>query len=190
MVKIAISGKMWSGKSTLTKKIIEYFEKEKNIQFTKYSFASGVYKIARELFGMTIKNRDLLTTIGYNMRLINKNIWIKDTLNGIKENRHNFVIIDDLRFQNELNHIKKEFFIIRLNISKEEQLNRLKKTYPNTYQNHLNNLNNISETDLDNVNPNVFDINIDVSKYDEESFSSYIITKITKTIEITYKLIY
>lgn len=29
MVKIAISGKMCSGKSTLTKKIIEYFEKKK-----------------------------------------------------------------------------------------------------------------------------------------------------------------
>lgn len=85
MVKIAISGKMCSGKSTLTKKIIEYFEKKENIQFAKYSFASGVYKIARELFGMTIKNRDLLTSIGYNMRLIDKNIWIKDTLNSIKK---------------------------------------------------------------------------------------------------------
>lgn len=188
MVKIAISGKMCSGKSTLTKKIIEYFEKKENIQFTKYSFASGVYKIARELFGMTTKNRDLLTSIGYNMRLIDKNIWIKDTLNSIKKNRHNFVIIDDLRFKNELNHIKTEFFLIRLNISKEEQLNRLKKTYPNTYQNHLNNLTNISETDLDNINLNVFNININVSKYDEESLSSYVITEIIKIMKQTYKL--
>ena len=183
MIKIAISGKMCSGKSTLTNKIIEHFGKIEDIHFSKYSFADGIYKIARELFGMTVKNRELLTQIGYNMRLIDKDIWIKDTLKKINNNKHNFVIIDDLRFKNELKYLKEKFFfIIRLNISKEEQINRLKKTYPNTYQEHINNLNNVSETDLDDVQDNPYDIIFNVTNLDEENLSSNIIELIYNKI--------
>ena len=183
MVKIAISGKMCSGKSTLTNRIIEHFGKIEDIHFSKYSFADGVYKIARELFGMTVKNRELLTQIGYNLRLIDKDIWVKDTLKNINNNKHNFVIIDDLRFKNELKYLKDNyFFIIRLNISEEQQINRLKKKYPNTFQEHINNLNNISETDLDDVQDNLYDIIFHVTNLDEEYLSEKIIDLIYNKI--------
>jgi len=155
-MKIAISGKMCSGKSFITNLLIKHFEKE-NKHFKKLSFADDVYKIARELFNMKTKNRQLLQSIGTKMREIDPDIWAKSTTQ--RSQNHKFVIIDDLRFPNELHYLKlNNFIIIRLNISKEEQIKRLKETYPDTYHQHIKNLNHQSETSLDTVSNDKFDI--------------------------------
>ena len=155
-MKIAISGKMCSGKSFITNLLIKHFEKE-NKHFKKLSFADDVYKIARELFNMKTKNRELLQSIGTKMREIDKDIWAKSTIERSKKLQN--VIIDDLRYPNELKYLKKNnFILIRLNISKEEQMKRLKETYPNTFHQHIENINHHSETSLDNVSNNEFDI--------------------------------
>ena len=155
-MKIAISGKMCSGKSFITNLLIKHFEKE-NKHFKKLSFADDVYKIARELFNMKTKNRELLQSIGTKMREIDPDIWAKSTTQ--RSQNHKFVIIDDLRFPNELHYLKlNNFTIIRLNISKKEQIKRLKKTYPDTFHQHIKNLNHQSETSLDTVSNSKFDI--------------------------------
>ena len=51
-MKIAIIGKMCSGKSTLTQQIIKYYLKHKRIIFKKVAFADKVYDIAYNLFNM------------------------------------------------------------------------------------------------------------------------------------------
>ena len=147
VIKIAIVGKMCSGKSTLSNKIIKYY-KRFGIKLEKRAFADKVYELARDLFDMKEKNRLLLQQIGTKMRDIDNDIWIKYTLKNLPEN----VIIEDCRYINEFKYlINNGFIIIKINISKKKQLYRLKKTYPNTWENHINNLNHESEVSLDNV---------------------------------------
>ena len=129
---------------------------------------------------MTIKDRKLLQSVGAKMREIDKNVWAKKTINTIRQNKHNYVIIDDLRFKNELQYLlDNDFFTIRLTISKEEQLRRLKLTYPNTWQQHQENLNDISEIDLNDVDDSFFGMTIDVGKYTPEEIRDMIVSHLT-----------
>ena len=180
-MKIAISGKMCSGKSTLADMLINFFQESYNINCIKYSFANGIYEIAKNVFYMKNKDRHLLQQIGEKMREIDKDIWIKKTINDIYKNNDNHVIIDDLRFINELEYVKKHnFFTIRLNISKYEQDSRIMSTYPDTYIKHTNNLNNISEIDLDNIPHNNFDIIINVDHCSLHKMITLILEKLEK----------
>ena len=161
MVKIAITGKMCSGKTTIAKYIME-----KNNNFIKLSFADKVKELASDLFDMKEKDRYLLQSIGTKMREIKEDVWASYTVK--KANNFNFVVIDDLRYKNEFNKIKESnFIIIKLNISKNLQINRLKKLYKNSWQNHIDNLNHQSELELDNIDDKNFDLIINVDN--EES---------------------
>ena len=72
MTKIAITGKMCSGKTTIANYLIE-----KNNQFVKISFADKVKEIATDLFNMKEKNRYLLQSIGTKMREIDEDVWAR-----------------------------------------------------------------------------------------------------------------
>ena len=76
--------------------------------------------------------------------LIMKIFWIKlldKEINGLDN-----IIIDDLRFQNELEYLKSQnFFIIKIKITKEEQIERIKNIYKDNYQEHIDRLEHISE---------------------------------------------
>ena len=154
-MKLAIHGKMCSGKTTKSNFIINYLSQKKNIKLKKIAFADKVYNIAYDLFGMEEKDRALLQAIGTKMREIDDDIWIKYLL---KNNKNN-VIVDDARYENELKALKSNgFIIIKLDIDKDIQLKRLKKLYPNTYQIHINNMNHESEVSMDNNDNSMFDI--------------------------------
>lgn len=154
-MKIAISGKIASGKTTLAQAIQQTDERVEI-----YSFASPIKEIAYEYFGMSkdpaLKNRPLLQDIGRNLRLIDSNVWVKAFLN--KTNSKTHVVCDDLRFKNEAKMLKKAgFLLIRLNIDRDEQVQRLKNTYPQTWEEHCAKLSNVSETELDNCE-HMFDL--------------------------------
>ena len=116
-MRIAILGKMCSGKTTTSNFIIDYLKNNENIIIKKVSFATKVYDIAYDLFDMKIKNRELLQSIGTKMREIDEDIWIKYVL---KNNKNN-IIIDDLRYPNELKALKKEIYIIKLDLIKSSK---------------------------------------------------------------------
>ena len=113
-MKIAICGKMCSGKTTIANLIKEY-----DNRYEIFSFGKKVKVIANELFGMDLnnKNRSLMVQIGTKMREIDLNVWANYIINETKDKE--FCIIDDLRFQNELDK--------------------------DTYQDHINNKNHLSE---------------------------------------------
>lgn len=70
-------------------------------------------------------------------------------LDGYKESN---CLIDDLRFRNELDGLKKrkeQWITVRLTIDPEEQLRRMKETYPDKWEEHWSNRDNVSEVDLD-----------------------------------------
>ena len=147
-MKIAISGPMGSGKTTIANLIIN-----SNSEYKKFSFGQKIKDIAYELFNMdkNVKNRSLLINIADKMREIDPDVWAKYIIN--QTNSYNDCIIDDLRFQNELDLLENDsedwlYFILQ--IDENTRLNRLKKLYPNNYDDHVKNMTHLSE--LGNLN--------------------------------------
>ena len=92
-MKIAITGKMGSGKSYLADKISNKYG------FYIASFAGRVKELAKELFNMVGKDRGLLINFATKMREIDSEVWIRTMLKSIKGKEN--VIVDDLRLKNE-----------------------------------------------------------------------------------------
>tara|TARA_Y100001958_G_scaffold146322_1_gene125930 strand:- start:6099 stop:6617 length:519 start_codon:yes stop_codon:yes gene_type:complete len=138
-MKIAIYGPMCSGKTTVANII-----KELHPEYEIFSFGQKIKDIAKDLFDMKGKNRSLLITIADKMRDIDEDIWAKYIVK--KTNDVENCIIDDLRFQNELNLLK-GWKIICLTTNDDVRIERLKKNYPDNYQDHIKNMKHKSETD-------------------------------------------
>lgn len=158
-MKIAIAGKMSSGKSTCAQHL-----QELNPQFQKFSFASKVKELASDLFGMTSKDRSLLTSIGKKMRDIDPDVWANWT---IKESHSSeYGVIDDLRHFNEYRILKEHGWkIIKLEISEDLQHQRLQKiSTPEQFQDHLKNMSDISEQQIVNSSDDHFDLVINVDQ--------------------------
>ena len=141
-MKIAISGPMGSGKSTIANMI-----KKSYYEYEIYSFGGKIKDIAYDLFQMdkNIKDRSLLINIADRMRDIDPDVWAKYIINNIGDHKH--CIIDDLRFQNELDILQKdgEWVYIILHIDEKKRLNRLKELYPDNYEDHVKNMSHLSE---------------------------------------------
>lgn len=138
-MKIAIYGPMCSGKTTLSNII-----KDIDSEYKTFSFGQKIKDLAVELFSMEGKDRSLLIGIASKLREIDEDVWVKYVINQVKD--LNKCIIDDLRFQNELNSLN-DWTIICLNTPKDIRINRIKELYPNNWEDHIKNMNHISETD-------------------------------------------
>lgn len=169
MIKIAISGKARSGKNTLSfilRKILikELKIKKNNIQTE--AFADPVKEMANILFpgkehrknfwgpsenrslsipNMNINYRTPLIDIGKLGRSYDQDIWVNLLLSKFNNVQNKSVfIVNDLRFINEYDLLKKEdFFFIRIKRS-----------------NSLN-INDISETEQDSIDDSKFDLIIE-----------------------------
>jgi len=138
-MKIAICGKMCSGKTTLANTIMRI-----DPRYKRYSFGQKIKDLATELFNMEEKDRTLLTTLATSMRDIQSDVWVQYLLQNMTDN--DFCIIDDVRYQDEIDALlQDQWIIIQLNISTSLQEARIKRVYPNNYQDHLQNRNHISE---------------------------------------------
>ena len=134
-MRIAVTGKMCSGKTTLCNYLCEI-----EPRFQIFSFGKKVKDVASDLFQMDplVKDRTLLTSIGQKMREINKDVWVNYVVQQCKDVE--YCLVDDLRYQNEYEAlVKNGFKIIQLNISDELQEERIKNIYPLNYFDHLNN---------------------------------------------------
>lgn len=150
-IRIGVVGKMCSGKTTLSNHIKAYLMEKYNIEMKSLTFAGKVYDIAYDLFDMSHekKDRKLLQQIGSMMRQIDKDIWIKYVM---KQANGNDVMVEDCRYRNEFESLCDDgFLMIKINIDGEYQEERLKKTYPDTYEQHLANLTHASEMDIDGL---------------------------------------
>ena len=136
-MKIAIHGPMCSGKTTLANLIMQLDNRHKI-----FSFGQPIKDLAVELFNMKGKDRSLLISIADKMREIDKDVWAKYTLKKTTNNK--FCIIDDLRFQNELDLLQ-GWTIISLVTPYEERIKRIKKMYPHNFEDHIKNMSHLSE---------------------------------------------
>lgn len=165
-MKIAICGVMCSGKSTIAELI-----RNKLPNTYIISFADKIKDLAYELFDMKDKNRTLLINIGEKMKEINDKVWINYTIK--QSYKHDNIIIDDLRFENEYKElIKHDFILIKLNISKELQIKRLQNTYPNNWDNHLKHIEN-ERNNINKLDDKYFNYIIDIDK-DEKNINDII----------------
>tara|TARA_Y100000996_G_scaffold391013_1_gene352675 strand:- start:46 stop:546 length:501 start_codon:yes stop_codon:yes gene_type:complete len=141
-MKFAIYGPMCSGKTTIAN-IIQSKKKDYEI----FSFGGRIKELAKELFDMKNKDRSLLINIASKMREIDEDVWAKYVINQTKDKE--FCIIDDLRFQNELNYLE-GWKIICLTTPLNVRLERLKNLYDN-HEDHVKNMKHKSETDTLNL---------------------------------------
>ena len=143
-MKIAICGPICSGKTYLS----DHMATRYTLQ--KYAFGDKVKDIARDVFKMDYKDRQLIQTIADKMKDIDPDIWAKYLMDQIKDKKN--IIIDDLRFPNELQYLQKHnFIIIKLTVDKDTQYTRLRQKYPDTYQEHIDNLHHNSEQFYDSI---------------------------------------
>ena len=169
-MKIGICGKICSGKTYISDFLVS------NYNFKRYSFGEGVKEVARSIFDMRVKDRKLLQEISGKMKEINSDIWINYLDRKMKEEENMNIVIDDLRFENEYEYLKKNgFMLIKLNIDDDLQKERIVETYPENFSNHLENRHDKSENLIDL--PFCFTINI--SKESEDDLLN-IIEKILK----------
>jgi hypothetical protein len=147
-MKIAICGKMCSGKTTLANTI-----KIMDPRYEIMSLGQGIKDIATKYFGMTHKDRDLLIQIGTKMREINPDVW---TTHICKQSRGlSHVIVDDVRYQNEYELLRKQGFVfIQLHVSRAMQEFRIRKLYTTNAQEHLDKLTHESEQNTFEWAPN------------------------------------
>ena len=83
------------------------------------------------------------------MREIDPDVWAKYIIN--QTNSYNHCIIDDLRFQNELDLLENnsdDWIYFVLNMDEKTRLDRLKKLYPDNYEDHVKNMSHLSEKGL------------------------------------------
>ena len=153
-MSIAIYGPMCSGKTTVANII-----KGEHDNFQIYSFGGRIKELASELFNMQKKNRSLLINIADKMREIDEDVWAKYIINKTKDKE--YCIIDDLRFQNELNYLN-DWIIISLTTPYETRINRIKGIYKEDYKDHIKNMQHKSETDELKLPENTIYINTDV----------------------------
>ena len=141
MSKIAVTGKMCSGKTTLCNYLCQI-----EPRFQIFSFGKKVKQVATDLFQMDplVKDRSLLTNLATKMREIDPDVWVNYIIRQCKD--VDYCLVDDLRYQNEYEAlIKNGFQIIQLQVSDELQEKRIKEIYPHNYQDHLKNRNHLSE---------------------------------------------
>ena len=175
-MKIAIIGKMCSGKSTIAQIIMDH-----DSSYKTFSFGGAVKRYAKEIFNMQGKDRSLLINFANKMREIDSNVWIRPV---IEESRlFDNCIVDDVRYQNELDALVNDnWIIIKLNISRELQEKRIKLTYPENYEDHLKNIDHLSEKNEFNFKSGYPHLIINSDDYTKESLKELIIIFLEKNI--------
>ena len=156
-MKFAIHGPMCSGKTTISNIIKKY-----DNNYKTYSFGGKVKDIARDLFKMEGKDRSLLINVASKMREIHPDVWANYVVNEIENDSISNCIIDDLRFQNEVDLLK-DWTFISLITPKEVRVKRIKELYKENYEDHLKNMNHVSETGELKLTGNVVYIDTSIS---------------------------
>ena len=174
MVKIALCGKMASGKTTVAERFINEWA-----DFKRVSLAQAVKDFGRFLFDIPEGHKDRVAfqKVGDGARkFIHGDVWLDAMLNMVEmfENESsvdgdclaNFVV-DDVRYHNEVLKLKSEgWTIVKLDVDDELQLERLKATYPNDWETHAEARSHPSEAEVDSIPLDLFDMVVNVSNDD------------------------
>mgnify|MGYP007100040917 CR=1 FL=1 len=163
-MKIAISGKMGSGKTTLANVLITQYG------FVGLSFAKALKEVAMTEYGLSHeeafgnkKNRELLQQIGEDKRNEHgQNYWVDKVLEQLNQNPNANYVVDDVRYHSEYKALKDNGFImVRIDSRMELRQERLGDRFKNP--------DHISETQLDTI------VRPDFAEEGQDSWDVYII---------------
>lgn len=134
--RVAFYGKLCSGKTWCANYLVEHDN------YVRYSLAGKLKAICYDLFGVEPGNKDgrnrlILQGVGSDMRKYDTDVWIKYLLETIKERELSSsppkIVVDDLRYKNEFDLLKRNgFTIIKVTLPEEVRQARIAKLYPNT----------------------------------------------------------
>ena len=126
-LRLAISGKMASGKSTLAAAVAALL----GPSCLRVSFAGKIRAIIRELHGVArTKDRDLLTGIGMLHRRFDPGTWLNAVRREVAAAPGRPCVLDDLRFENELAGLRADgWILVRLVVGDAERGRRLRAAY-------------------------------------------------------------
>ena len=165
-MKIALIGKMCSGKSTIANYL------KLNYKYNILSFGEPVKRYAKEIFGLVNKDRAIIQDFAQKVREMDDEVWIKYLIRKYKQNNYNNIVVDDVRFPKECTALENEgFILIKINISDDFQKERIKNTYIENYNIHINRTKNISESYIDNLSGHY---NFDMTKHTEKFIYNFI----------------
>lgn len=152
---IGISGKMGSGKSTLTNGLIEALTQ---LRSKRVSVAAPIYNLQDIIYkdlGMKVqgdKDRDLLIALGMWGRDKNPDFWLEVLDKKIQEMDVDVVICDDVRFENEADFFKEKGILMRIEGTQrgdnvDHNINNKTETALDTYDFpfYLNNRNTVED---------------------------------------------
>jgi dephospho-CoA kinase len=142
LLKIALTGKMRSGKDTVAK----YLQEKHG--FVSFAFGDGIKRIIQEYFPHEYakgKPRKLLQAIGQFFREYYPDVWVdylhRDILNyldvleftiGLHESELPNIVITDVRQMNEYEYAKREgYTVIKVEADDELRLERIKNSGDN-----------------------------------------------------------
>lgn len=116
-IRIAIVGKQRSGKDSLGLLL------ESLYGFKSVALADKIRILAKELFGMKFKNRQLLIDIGEKLREIDELVWCQYLM---KHNRQEkLLLVTDVRMLHEVSYLKEQGFkFIKIHADKEVRMER------------------------------------------------------------------
>lgn len=106
-MKIGLIGRAGSGKDSFADYLVSKYHYE------KHAFAEGLYKICREYYRMTTKDRALLQDVGKKMREIDELVFVNKLLHECDDRDH--IVVSDVRHVNEYHALTaKKFVMVRI----------------------------------------------------------------------------
>lgn len=131
-MKIALTGKMRSGKST----VAEYLKA--NYGFTEFAFGDALKRYAHEIFGeSSTKDRELYQWFGQTMRERDPDVWVRHLDEAVCDHFKSCppvgaaskrVVVSDLRQPNEYEYCRREgYVIIRVTCPDDTRLKRIRE---------------------------------------------------------------
>lgn len=171
-IRVAFAGGMASGKTSVALEVAKMCN-----SYQILSFATPVKEIGIHVLGMRHKNRKLLQEVGSAYRKFNDGIWVDILVSRIDEGNE-IVIVDDVRFENEIRALKlRGFKIIWLETSQRERIRRLKEKYGARSDEHVIRLRHASERH-DQIK-SLADLSYDTDQMSSTSISASVWSSVT-----------
>ncbi|MFW9992612.1 MAG: AAA family ATPase [Candidatus Odinarchaeota archaeon] len=122
---VGITGKMGAGKTTAAR-----FVMTENEHFVLFRIAGKLKQIVQELD--LPYTRDTLQRVATFFREIDHDIWVKNTVKEIdatlEKDSASCIVVDDVRFQNEVDFLRRRgFVIVRIKTSDEVRRERIER---------------------------------------------------------------
>ena len=183
--KIALTGKMRSGKDTAALRLIDHHK------FNRFAFADELKRYAYDIFDISEKSkqRKLLQIFGEKMCEIDPNVWVNKLEKNIQNIEHFMqlyphnlptsfkVVITDLRKPIEYKWaVRNNYVIIRINADEDTRLQRMQQagdvftedTFNHVSERHIDGYN--VHYDIDN-NGTIDELNTQIDKVLQDIYS-------------------